>query len=111
VAERLRFHLDEQVDPDIAHALHRYGIDVTTTNEVGLRTYSDRAQLEFSCRERRVIVTHDTDFLRIAQQDYNHPGIAYCHTGARSIGTIIRNLIRMYETLTPDQMVGQVEYL
>ena len=38
MTERIRFHLDEHVDPDVARALRRYGIDVTTTVETGLRT-------------------------------------------------------------------------
>jgi hypothetical protein len=37
MADRIRFHLDEHVDPAIAAALHRAGIDVTTTVEAGLR--------------------------------------------------------------------------
>ena len=28
MAERIKFHLDEHVDPDIARALRRHGIDV-----------------------------------------------------------------------------------
>ena len=39
--DKIRFHLDEQVDPEIASQLRRRGIDVTTTVEVGLRTSSD----------------------------------------------------------------------
>ena len=38
MADRIRFHLDEHVDPAIATALRRAGIDVTTTVEAGLRT-------------------------------------------------------------------------
>ena len=41
MAERIRFHLDENVDPDIARSLLRYGIDVSTTVDVGLRTQDD----------------------------------------------------------------------
>jgi hypothetical protein len=37
MSERIRFHLDENVAPAIALGLRRYGIDVTTTNEVELR--------------------------------------------------------------------------
>jgi len=33
--ERIRFHLDENVDPVIALALRRYGIDVTTSVDAG----------------------------------------------------------------------------
>jgi predicted nuclease of predicted toxin-antitoxin system len=56
VAERIRFHLDENVDPDIARALRRYGIDVTTAVEAGLRTRNDAAQWAFVREEGRVLV-------------------------------------------------------
>jgi hypothetical protein len=48
VAERIRFHLDEHMDPDIAAALRRHGIDVTTTVEVGLRSANDDSQFEYA---------------------------------------------------------------
>jgi hypothetical protein len=47
MSDKIRFHLDENVDPAIALGLRRYGIDVTTTNNVGLRTQSDQAQFKF----------------------------------------------------------------
>lgn len=62
MTERIRFHLDEHVDPDIARALRRYGIDVTTTVESGLRTQPDEAQWAFINQEQRVMVTHDATF-------------------------------------------------
>ncbi len=111
MADRIRFHLDEHVDPDIARALRRLDINVTTTVEVNLRTSDDPGHLEFIRREKRVVVTHDADFLRYASQNQDHPGIAYCHMGARSIGEIIRSLILIYEVLTPEEMAGHVEYL
>ena len=109
--ERIRFHLDENVDPIIAGALRRHGIDVTTTVEAGLRTASDKEHLQFARQERRVIVTHDDDFLRMASKDQEHPGIAYCHLEARTIGEIIRSLILIYEVLSPEEMKGHIEYL
>ena len=66
MAERIRFHFDEHMDPDIAAALRRHGIDATTTIEAGLRTASDDSQLEYARAQRRVIVTDDADFLRLA---------------------------------------------
>ena len=109
--EFIRFHLDEHVDRAIAAALHSYGCDVTTTIKAGLRTLDDNAQMEYVRAERRVIVTHDADFLRLAERFKDHPGIAYCHQGARSTGEIIRALILIYEVMTPEDMTGQVEYL
>jgi predicted nuclease of predicted toxin-antitoxin system len=111
VAERIRFHLDENVNPVIAAALRRHGIDVTTTIEMGLRSASDDEQLEFIRSQGRVLVTHDTDFLRIANQTTDHPGIAFCHKDMVSTGQIIRSLTLIYEVLDPEEMVGQVEFL
>ncbi len=111
MADRIRFHLDENVDPDIARALRRYGLEVTTTGEAGLRASDDSDQLDFILRERRVVVTHDADFLRYAQQNTDHPGMVYCPMGSRSVGEIIRSLILIYEVLTPEEMEGHVEYL
>jgi predicted nuclease of predicted toxin-antitoxin system len=111
VSNRIRLHLDENVDPDVARALRRHGIDVSTTQEAGLRTKSDATQLDFIRRESRIIMTHDTDFLQIANTTGDHPGIVYCDKTARSIGEIIRGLILIYEVLAPEDMVGKVEFL
>ena len=111
MTERIRFHLDEHVDPDVARALRRYGIDVTTTVEAGLRTQSDLAQLEFATREQRVLVTHDADFLRLADRVPPHAGIAYSTRTTRSLGEMIRSLILIYEILTPEELIGRIEYL
>ncbi len=47
MADRIKFHLDEHVDPDIARALRRHGIDVTTIVEADLRTADDPNHLDF----------------------------------------------------------------
>ncbi|WP_228057151.1 hypothetical protein [Tychonema sp. LEGE 07203] len=56
-------------------------------------------------------MTHDDDFLTIASLSSEHPGIAYCKQGTRSIGQIIEALVLIYEVYTPDEMVGRVEFL
>lgn len=111
MTNRIRFHLDENVDPVIAVALRRYGADVTTTNEAGLFGSDDETQLAFAKREVRVIVTHDDDFLRLVARDQDHPGIAYCHLMARSTGELIRGLRLIFEILSPEEIQGKVEYL
>ncbi len=111
VIDRIRFHLDENVDPDIAIALRRYSVDVTTTDEVQLRTHGDLAHWEHAQRESRVIVTHDADFLRRARRTESHSGIAYCRSGKRTQGEIIRRLTIIYDEKAPEQMMGQVVYL
>ena len=109
--ERIRFHLDENVNPVIAIGLRRYGIDVTTTVEMKLRGESDLTQLDFSRKTGRVIVTQDRDFLIIANSGEGHSGIAYCQKGKRSIGEMIELLVLIYEVLTPEEIKGKVEFL
>lgn len=104
VSESIRFHLDENIDPDVAKALRLRGIEVTTTQEMNLLGQPDDVQFDFVCRQQRVLVTHDTDFLRLAIQNNTHWGIAFCQKGTRSIGEIIRSLILIYEVFTASRL-------
>jgi predicted nuclease of predicted toxin-antitoxin system len=110
LANRIRFQLDEHVDPAVATALRRAGINVTTTNEVGLRTKDDMAQLNFARDEVRVMVTRDQDFLVLVSGATEHPGVAF-YTASKSLREIIERLILIYEVMTPDEMSGHIEYL
>lgn len=110
-SDRIKFHLDEHIDPAIADALRRHGIDVTTTIEAGLLSTSDDAQLSFIRNEHRVIVTRDKGFLRFAASNRDHPGIVFVSRTAGSIGEVIAGLILIYEVIVPDEMEGHVEYL
>jgi uncharacterized protein with PIN domain len=71
MTDRIRFHLDENVDPAIADGLRRRGVDVTTTQEAGLLRSSDEEQLAFVISEGRILVTHDEDFLARAKRGTN----------------------------------------
>jgi predicted nuclease of predicted toxin-antitoxin system len=84
-----RFHLDENVDPAIADAPRRRGVDVTTSQQVALLCADDGKQLAYELSQSRVLVTHDDDFLILAQEIAQFAGIAYCHPEVRSIGQII----------------------
>lgn len=111
MTDRIRFHLDENVDPAVASALRQYGIDASTTVGEGLRGQPDDAQWAFAREERRVLVTHDADFLRRAAASSDHAGIAFCGQTDRSIGQVVRSLVLIYEVLSPAEIAGRVEYL
>jgi predicted nuclease of predicted toxin-antitoxin system len=53
--------LDENVDPDVALALRRQGIDVRATREMGLLGQPDEVKLAFACEQGLAIVTHNPD--------------------------------------------------
>src|SRR5882672_858487 len=107
MADRIRFHLDEHVDPAIATALRRAGIDVTTTNEAGLRAKDDEAHLRFARDEKRVIVTRDQDFLRLASGALDHSGIVF-YAANQSMREIIEGLILIYEVMLPEELPERI---
>ncbi len=111
MSDAIQFHLDENVDPAIADGLRRRGISVTTTRDAGLVGARDEVQLAFVVREQRVLVTHDDDFLKMAQRNGKHWGIAYCHSQSRSIGQILSGLLLIHDCLDRDQMREHIEFL
>lgn len=110
MADRLRFHLDEQVNPRIAHGLRRRGIDVTTTVDADMRTTDDDSQLAFARRTGRILVTCDAGFLARHAGGAEHPGIVFYHSQSRSIGEMIAFLALMAEVMAPDEMQNRLEY-
>ena len=107
----IRYHLDENVDHAIANGLRRRGIDVTTANDAGLLGADDAAQLAFAASQRRVLVTHDDDFLRVATDGVAHAGIAYCPPTRRTIGQIVLTLAHLWRERTAESFEGIVEFL
>ena len=71
---------------------------------------SDAEHLALAHSEGRVIVTQDTDFLKLAEQGHPHGGIVYAarHT---TIGSIIRGLLLIHNVLSADEMAGNIEFL
>ena len=107
----IRYHLDEHVNPAIASGLRRRGIDVSTTLEAGLTSAEDEEHIAYALAESRVIVTHDEDFLKLAAEGIPHAGIAYAHQQTRSIGKIIKSLVRLWENFEQEEMHGRVEFI
>ncbi|MEN3336254.1 MAG: hypothetical protein V7641_5619 [Blastocatellia bacterium] len=110
-SERIRFHLDEHIASAIAIALRQRGIDVTTAAEASLLAATDEDHLEYAHKSRRVMVTHDDDFLNLHARGTSHAGMAYCRWGARTIGEMVQMLVLIYELMSPDEMMGKIVYL
>lgn len=106
----IRFHLDEACDPRIAVGLRQRGVEVSTTAEAGLLGAPDEAHLAYAWSQARVILTHDTDFLRLHAAGARHAGIVYCRQQGRSLGELVRLLVLVWELLEPREMQGRIEY-
>lgn len=109
--QSIRLHLDESCRTVLADGLRLRGIDVTTSSDAGLLGAIDSVQLAHACREGRVLLTHDTDFLAIHKSGIAHAGIVYCHQSRHSLGEMIRRLLVLWSTREAPEMVDRLIYL
>ena len=116
--DRLRFHLDEDCQAvALVAALREHGVDVVTTNEVGLSGADDETQLSYSSEQRRVIVSNNIgDFARLhgrwlSESRRPHAGIVIFGQQAFSIGETVRRLVYLSRSCSPEEMENRLEWL
>jgi hypothetical protein len=102
---------DEQIPYPVIEGLRRRGIDAKAVQEVGLQSATDKTIVEVACRERWVIYTRDSDFLRHHSTGVRHAGIFYHHSLAYSIGESIRRLALACEAFSAEEMQNNVKFL
>jgi predicted nuclease of predicted toxin-antitoxin system len=108
---KIRFHLDEQMPRSLALGLRRRGVDVTTSHDANLLGANDPDQLAFAASAKRVLVTHDADFLRIARLEISHAGIAYCHSEKFTTRQLQGALLQLADCVSAEAIQGQVHFL
>jgi len=62
----LKFLTDENISPRIVSFLRKKGIDVVDVKEKGWHGNEDKYLMEIANKEKRFILTHDTDFGTLA---------------------------------------------
>jgi len=95
----------------VVEALRRRGIDALSAAEGGLRKAADEAYLHHALASDRVVVTHDSDFLRLHASGVEHSGIVYCQQGKLSVGALVTARVLIHELLEPDDIAQRVEFL
>ena len=89
-------YADENVKSAIVDGLRRNGMNVVTAQERGQRQTDDEVLLETATAEGRLLLTNDTDFLRIHTEwmkaGTTHSGIVYWAQDF-PIGEAIRRVI------------------
>lgn len=111
----IRFYMDVHVSAAITGTLRRRGIDVITSQEDGTREVEDDVLLQRAAELDRVLVSQDTDFLRIAHQwqreGRKFPGIIFAHQQGISIGQCIDDLELIAECCEPKEVANRFLFL
>jgi hypothetical protein len=110
VAESIRFFFDEHVPTAVAQGRRRRGVAVVTAYEANRRGLADVDQLAYAYQAGLVLVTQDTDLLRLHARGAVHGGIVYAPQQT-PIGALIQWLFLIHDVLTPDDMANHVEFI
>ena len=90
-------YADENLKAPIVEGLRRRGMDVVTAQERGQRQTDDEVLLATAASEGRLLLTNDTDFLRIhaewTSSGRSHAGIVYWPQ-ERPVGETIRHILQ-----------------
>lgn len=106
----IRFYLDEQMSKAVAIGMRNRGMDVVMANDVGMRGAKDIEHLTKARQLNRVIVTKDSDFLRLHAKQIPHSGIIYLPRDT-SIGETIRRLTLIFQQMTASDFKNTLKYL
>lgn len=96
---KLQFHLDENVGLVLAQGLWRRGMNVTPTPPDRPKRTSDAEQLDWCLKNGRVIVSQDTDMLRMSSGGVSHAGVAYFRPRSRTVGELNARLVALSSLL------------
>jgi predicted nuclease of predicted toxin-antitoxin system len=111
VPDRIRFLLDEHIQKAVVQGLKQRGADAISVQDAGRAGFSDVDQLQYAISEKRVIVTFDSDFLKLVAAGNEHTGIIWCPASKYSIGQLVHRLMLAHAVLSLEAMRNHVEYL
>ena len=100
----LKFYTDENVHVSVAKALKERGVDIITARDAGMLHKNDEAQLAFAEKQKRVLVTHDQDFLSLKA---NHYGIMF-FTKQISVGQYVEEIELVHLDYSPEDLKNTV---
>lgn len=99
------FLTDENIHPEVVSALRQLGLDILDIKESGWEGSGDLAILRRAYEERRVVLTHDSDFGQLAVAALEPVvGIVYLRPGhfkAEFTLATIETLLEQVGDLTP----------
>jgi len=110
----IELYLDEDVDVLIAQLIRARGFAVVTTQEAGQLWNSDAAQLAYAVSQHKTLLTHNRVHFEALAQTYFAAGQP--HDGViiavrRPPRDIARRLLRIFNSVTAEEMQNHVRYI
>ena len=108
----IKIYSDEDVNIAVTEGLKRRGIKAYSCQEAGNIGLVDEDQIKYANSKRFVILTHDTDFLRIVhERRICHSGIIFVPQNKLNVGETIRKIEFLVSIISEEDMENHVEFL
>ena len=108
--QTIKLYTDEGVHNAIIDGLRLHQVDVLSAPEAQMLGKKDQEHLELAKKEGRVLFVRDADYLELAKTVLDHAGIIYARQD-RKIGTCVRGILKLWNAVEAEHMVGCVIYL
>ena len=73
----MKFLADEHIELSIVTGLKLIRIDIISVNEAGKRGSDDEEILSFAKENDRIVITRDSDFVKLHSKGIGHAGIVF----------------------------------
>lgn len=107
----IRFYIDENVQIEVMSQLVQHGIEAVSAKSLEKLGDTDTNHLQRATEMGHVLCTHDQDFLRLSAEGVPHAGIVFAQQNQSTIGGWVRQLRRLHDEFTAEEMVGRVEFV
>ena len=112
--EKITLYIDEDLSDRIAVAIRSRGFDAISAHEITMRNKSDREQLEYAIKHKRVILTRNVKHFVNLQREYfqgglHHNGILV--TDYLPLKEIIRRLTKFLNERRASEMMNALDWL
>lgn len=108
----MKIYADENIERSIVDGLRRRNIEIASARELGYLNKSDEFHIRKALELNAVVLTHDTDFLRMASNpNIKHNGVIFSHSKNVSIGQCIRGVELIVNVLSDKEMENHIEFL
>ena len=106
----MKFLADEHIELSIVTGLKLLGIDVISINEAGKRGSDDEEILSFARKNDRVVITRDSDFLKLHSKGIEHAGIVFVQKFLE-IGKVIGEIEKVSMIFEPEHIRNNVVFI
>lgn len=99
---KAKFLVDESLGIGTTHFLREQRWNAKDVSEVGLSGRSDEEVFAFAFREKRIVLTHDSDFLDDKRFSFHrNPGVVVLPGGSGDFHVFVRSLYDVMNIIAP----------